>query len=376
MAEGVTVTNVTGKVFVMQGGATQDIAGKEKIEVDSEVETGAASHAIVSDNPSPESGQQSSSLVMFPKSKAVVRIRGGFIEESKILEGLVLVSTVKNVSTPTAEWNDRAWAAVAPGGETVVAQSRATVRNRNTGSTVTLDVNKQVLVTSEEIGEPEPVEQRFLEAQSMVESMGAFEGSEMYREVAAKSAEMLEANLAVLEELSKQAEAGIIDMDAATIAQMREEARRDIPQFKQWADAEAEKMSTEAEQIAQAKLSTAYTVPVDKSLEYQGVDLKVISVRVESKGEHGDLLVINMEACNQSGKQVFIFWNEESRLVNEPGEEFPVDDYEMETSYEPGAKEAGHLVVPVRREDRGFKLQFGKGSSPKVELRLDTNPVS
>ena len=112
-------------------------------------------------------------------------------------------------------------------------------------------------------------------------------------------------------------------------------------------------------------------VPIDKTVEYQGIELKIVSVKVEPGADEGFLLTIDIEANNQSGKQAYIFWNEEARLIDEKGGEFAVDDYDMETDYPPETQSEGQLFIPVDNKDQIFTLQFGKESLPKVDLQLD-----
>jgi hypothetical protein len=114
---------------------------------------------------------------------------------------------------------------------------------------------------------------------------------------------------------------------------------------------------------------------VNKSIKYQGVELKILSVKRDTKNKDTDLLSIQIEAKNESGKQVFIFWNEEVRLNNERGESFPLDDYNLETSYMPESQAKGYLFIPVNKNDEKFKLQFGKKSLPKIEVDLDLSKI-
>ncbi|MBU4194888.1 MAG: hypothetical protein KKF66_07830, partial [Actinobacteria bacterium] len=56
---------------------------------------------------------------------------------------------------------------------------------------------------------------------------------------------------------------------------------------------------------------------------------------------------------------------------DEKGEEFALDDYDMETDYTPATQAEGQLFIPVDNKDQIFTLQFGKKSLPKVDLKLD-----
>ncbi len=72
------------------------------------------SYAIVSDNPSPDSGKQLSSVTIFPSSEVVIYTGRGFIKEIEILQGLINVAVAndKRVLTPTAEFWGTAWVGV------------------------------------------------------------------------------------------------------------------------------------------------------------------------------------------------------------------------------------------------------------------------
>jgi len=117
--------------------------------------------------------------------------------------------------------------------------------------------------------------------------------------------------------------------------------------------------------------SSSSVVPVDKTVQYQGIELKIVSVEIEPGADDRVLLTINIEAKNQSGEQVYIFWSEETWLIDKKGEEFAVDDYDMETDYTPATQAEGQLFIPVDNKDQIFTLQFGKKSLPKVDLKLD-----
>ncbi len=96
-----------------------------------------------------------------------------------------------------------AWVDVSSDGKTVVANARETIYNRKTSRAVTLDVNKQVLITEDNIGEPEPMDQRFYKAQETMFNLGAFGGAEMYQQVAEKSDALLEASLIALKPMAE-----------------------------------------------------------------------------------------------------------------------------------------------------------------------------
>ena len=142
--------------------------------------------------------------------------------------------------------------------------------------------------------------------------------------------------------------------------------------YKQWAQSEAEKCRQETETITKTDYTgTISVIPINQVIKYQDIECKITLVKQEPKSDDTDLLSINIEAKNESKKQVFIFWNEEVRLINEKDEIYSIDDYSLETNFMEGTQTKGYLFVPVKKQDHKFILQFGKKSFPKVELELD-----
>lgn len=368
--QGTNISRITGEVFVKQGTVRKQVQEALKLKEIAEVETGANSYAILSDNPSPESGRMSSGATLFPNSKVIVRVKRGYIEEIEILKGLVCVYVApgKRVLTPVAEFGGGAWVDVSSDGRTAVANTRETIYNRKTCRAVTLDVNQQVLITEDNVGEPEPMDQRFYKAQETVFNLGAFGGAKMYQQVVEKSDALLEASLMALKSMA--------DQTGQDFEKLKEEARQTFIKQKQWAQSEAEKCRQEAEKITKTDFTEATSViPVNQTVKYQDIECKIISAKREPKSDETDLLSINIEAKNASQKQIFIFWNEEVRLINEKEDVFPVDDYNLETSYMTGSQAKGYLFIPVNKNDKKFKLQFGKKSLPKVDLELDLSKI-
>ncbi len=364
--QGTNISLIAGEVFAKQGAVKKQVTGYLKIKEIAEVETRANSYAYVGDSPSPESRKISSGVTLFPNSKITAYVKRGYIEEIEILKGLVNVSVApgKQVLTPVAEFCGAAWVDVSSDGRTVVANTRETIYNRRTRRAVTLDVNQQVLIAGDNIGEPEPMDQRFYQAQEIMFNLGVFYGTEMYRQVAEKSDAQLEAYLGAMKVIAEKT--------GQNFEKLKEEAKQTFLKQKQWAQSEAEKHREEAEKITKKDFTGATSViPVNKVVRYQDIECKIISVKREPKSDETDLLSINIEAKNESPKQIFIFWNEESRLINEKGDVFPTDDYNLETSFMPGDQAKGYLFIPASKEFEKLKLQFGKKSMPKIELEID-----
>lgn len=364
MSQGTVVEKFTGEVSVSWGGRKEKIDKTTKLNGRCEIETQAESYASVYDNPSPESGKKSSGVILFPYSKVVVYVERGFIKKFEIIKGLVNVRTPFMVITPVAEWQGMAWADVAPSGETVIAHSRDTFYNRKTHQAVTLDVNQQALITDDKVGNPTPMDQRFYQAQEMVYNLGAFAGAEIYQDVAESADKQLAAYLFTQEEMSKQT-GQPFDQKA------RQETIQEFAKYKAWAGTEAVKSQRQAEEITKTNLAKPTTVPIDKNINYQEIALKINSIKIDPKADGKFLMSVNIDAKNESGKQIFVFWSEESRLINEKDEEFPTDDYNLESNFMPEAKASGYLYIPVDKKEDKYRLQFGKKSLSKVNLKIN-----
>lgn len=374
METGVIVNKITGEVFLKQKGAKIQLEKKIKlgVNVKCEIQTAEAAYVYVNEHSDPESTTYKGGayLAVFPKSRIVVYTGRGFIKEVEILRGLVLVSVSegKRVFTPTAEFQGTAWIDVAFDGRTVVANSRDTIYNRKTRRAVTLDVNQQVLVTEDTIGEPEPMDQRFYQAEKTCSLFGAIEGVEVYRLTEEKSDALLDAYLMAMKSMSEQT--------GKDFEKLKKEAIESFSKYKQWTKEEKEKCEHDAEKLKKVELSVASTIPINQSIKYQDIELKIISVKRDPKDKETDLLSIQIEVKNESKKQVFIFWNEETRLINEKGESFTIDDYNLETSFMESAQAKGYLFISVNKNNEKFHLQFGKKSLPKVELELDLSKIN
>lgn len=368
---GTNISRITGEVYIKQDDDKKQVKNFLKLKGKVEIETGNSSYATIYDNPDPASGKQSSGVTLFPNSKIVVEVKRGYIEKIEILNGLVMayVAFGKQIFTPVAEMGGMAWIDVGPDGRTKVANSRETVFNRKTQQSITLNLNQQVLITEDNIGEPEPMEQRFYEAQKVLENLGVFYGAEIYRKASEKSDAMLKASLEALEYLAKKT--------GQDFKKMKEEVIQQHQKYKQWTQSESEKLFEEAKKITKKDFTGEISViPINQNIKYQNIECKIISIKREQKSDNEDLLTVVIEAKNESKKQVFIFWNEEVRLINEKGESITIEDYNIETSFMEGAQAKGYLFVPVNKKDKKFILQFGKKSLPKTEIELDLSKTN
>lgn len=361
--KGVVLEQPVGEVWVVRNGerlrATRTLALKDR----DAIETGANSYApSVHDNPSPTSGQQASDLCLFPNTRVVLTIQRGLIVGVEVRQGLVGAFTERPVVTPTAEWCGSAWAEVAADGSTVVAASRARVRHRASGRAVEFtdpDGRQQIRVTADGIQAPEAMDQRFARAQEIWENRGAFFAASLYGQFAASAAENEERLLATF-----QSVAGRFGLDMEAVRQSLAEQRRFL-------QAQADAYSQSAAEMQQADLGRATVVPVGRTLEYQGVSFHIVSAKREPGRGGGERVSLLVEAENRGAGPVFVFYNEEVRLLGAEGQAFAVDDYTLETALEPGKAYTGYLLAEVGRGEERLTLQWGKKSLPKVELALD-----
>ncbi|MDI6800330.1 MAG: hypothetical protein QMD53_06685 [Actinomycetota bacterium] len=163
--QGTNVTRISGDVFVKEGATKERVDEFVNVKRMAEIWARANSYASLSDNPNPESGRQASGATLFPDSKIQVRVDGGFIDGIDIESGLanIWLAPGKLALTPVAELSGMVWVHVAADGRTVVAGGRETIHNRKTRRAVTIDENQQVLITEDDIGQPEPMDQRFFQ---------------------------------------------------------------------------------------------------------------------------------------------------------------------------------------------------------------------
>lgn len=113
---------------------------------------------------------------------------------------------------------------------------------------------------------------------------------------------------------------------------------------------------------------------VNKTLAYQGITYKIVFFdrKNEFDGkkapEGKEFLVFNMEAKNNLGKQVIIFYDEEARLLTENNEAIPPYNYKIENNFDAGAEAAGYFLFLVNQGINNFTFQFSKKVGPKAEI--------
>lgn len=369
MKQGVYITTITGDVSAAIDGKVSHIPKEMKlgVHVTCCVQTKKSSYAYITEKHRPGSEKAGMFAVLFPESTAVVHTGRGTINEVDIQKGFVVATTAKTV-TPTA-----AFMGAEPGecfievdhkGRTIVAHTRDTVYNCSTMQAVQLDVNQQVIVTKDGIGPIEPMELRFHKAMEMLTQLGAFGGAEMYQNMVNTSDAALSAIL--------ETQRHIAHMTGQDVEKLKEDALRGHQKYQQWAQKEAESLFHEQEMIKMADYdNSASVIPINQSVQYQDINVKITSVKREPKKEGTELLSFKIEVKNDSQKQIFVFWNEEARLIDDQGTVFPIDDYSIETNFMPGDEAKGYLFIPVSNKFERFILQFGKKSLPKHEITVD-----
>ncbi len=361
--KGVVLEQPVGEVWVVRSGerlrATRTLALKDR----DAIETGANSYVpSVHDNPSPSSGKQASDLCLFPNTRVVLSIRRGLIAGVEVQERLVGAFTEAPVVTPMAEWCGSAWVEVAPNGDTVVAASRAGVRHRPRGRVVAFsdpDGRQQITATAGGITAPEAMDQRFARAREVWENRGTFYAASLYGQMAAAVAANQEKLVA---HFGAVADRFGLDMEAV---------KQSLAQQQEWLQVQAANYGQQAASMQEADLGRAIVVPVDRALEYQGASFRIVSAKREPTRGEADRLSLLVEAENRGPNPVFVFYNEEVRLIGAEGQTFAVDDYTLETALEPGRAYTGYLLVEVERGAERLTLQWGKRSLPKAELALD-----
>jgi hypothetical protein len=137
------------------------------------------------------------------------------------------------------------------------------------------------------------------------------------------------------------------------------------------------KQKLEIAKMSKLPESISKTIAVNKSITYKGMEFSIPSaeIRTEYKNrkspEGKAFLILNIRAKNDSLQQVFVFYDEEVRLLNEAVGIISLENYELETSFDPQSENSGSFLFVIPRENTKFKLQFGKKSLPKAELELN-----
>lgn len=379
----VTISYTIGEVSLTRGGRKTRIEAipfkkSVKLKDGDRVITSARSYVVeLNDEPGPS--QTGTVITMFPNSELVLGIKG-VIRKIELVQGLFRIATEKEVVTPSAELRFPQgsvpfWVDVSKDGSVVVASEAAPMEvvHKKSKKGVVISFKQQVTVTQEDILEPCGVDQRFKEAYKIGEMLEQSKAKFLYGDMLERKVpQELEKFAKFIEEKTGEK----VEYDPAKYQKLLKEQK----EFGEWKldDAVESKLPDFKPQKLEEKVTpkpVLKTIVVDKSVNYQGIDFKIVSVEKGSKGwstpEGKEFLVLNVEAKNNSTKQVIIFYEEEVRLVNESGEIIPLENYKMENNFDPQAEAKGFLSFLVAKDGDTFKLQFDKKSLPKIELDFD-----
>jgi len=386
----VNISYTIGDVSLVRGGNERKIEAipfKKSVKLKDEDRIITAPGAYVIDlSDTPGSRENGTWMHAFPRSEVLLRIRGSIITRMELVRGLFQINTGRegHVITPTAELRSGGnfWVDVSKDGAVVVASEVAQMKivHKKSKKGVVISSHQQVTVTQENILEPCTIDQRFKEACKVWESLQQSKAKFLYGDMLERNVpQELQKFAKVVEEKTGRKE----DYNPAKYQKWLKEQK----EFGEWKyDEVIESKLPEFKPRKQEEKITSKPVHkiivLNKSVNYQGIDFKVASLEKgqEFKGrnapESKEFLVLNVEAKNNSAKQVFVFYDEEVRLINESGEVIPLENYKLETNFEPQFKAEGFLSFLVPKGGSKFKLQFDKKSLSKVEIEFEISENS
>lgn len=364
-------------------------------------------------------------IIVFPNSELTLGIKGITIISTELIKGLFNIRTSGiKVITPTTDRLGQAgvlWVDVA--GDTVVVASETgpiEVVHKKTKKSVVIGFRQQVTVTQEAISEPCDVDQRFKEAYKVGEMLEQSKAKFLYGDMlkrqvpqelkklvkeAEKVPQELERLVKEVEEIPQELKSKEVEETEQELKKLVKEAKEktgrkedlDLTKAEKWLKEQKEFGEWKYEEAVESKLpefkqqkTEEKTIPIakptttdiNKSVNYQEVDFNIISAEREEmfKGRYApkgkDFLILSVEAKNNSTKQVFVFYDEEVRLINESGETISLENYKLETSFDPKTETKGFLLFIVTKEDKKFRLQLGKKSVPEAEVSFEFSRVS
>jgi len=384
----VTISYTIGEVSLARGGRKTGIEAipfkkSVKLKDGDRIITGPASYVTdLWDTPSPIKDETGTGITVFPNSELVLGIKGNhLIIRIELVAGLFKITTDKEVITPNAELRfpqggNVFWIDAAKDGAVVVASEAAPMEvvNKKTKKGAVIGARQQVTVTQEDILEPCDVDQRFKESYKTWETLEQSKGKFLYGDMLERRVpQEVEKFAKVIEEKTGRKE----DYDPAKYQKWLKEQK----EFGEWKYDEVvesklpgfKPVTAEEKTIPAAKPKI---VDINKTVNYQGIDFKITSLEKgqEFKGRNApegkEFLVLNVEAKNNSTKQVFVFYDEEVRLINESGEIISLENYRLENNFDPQSEAKGYISSLAAKGNTKFKLQFGKKSLSKVELEL------
>lgn len=379
----VKISYTIGDVSLVRGGKKRKIEAipfkkSATLKDGDRLVTGLRSYVVdLSDKPGPT--QTGTMITVFPNSELILGIKGDLIKVVELVNGLFGIATEKEVITPTAELrfsqgSTMFWIDVGKDGAVVVASesSPMEVVHKKTKKGVVIGFKLQVTVTQDDILEPCGIDQRFKEAYRLKETLVQSQAKFLYGDMLERNVpKELEKFTKVIEEKTGRKE----DYDPGKYQKWLKE-QKEFGEWKLDEAVESELPDFKPRKVEEKQISTPKPIikEINKVVNYQGIDFKIISAEkwTEFKNRRApagkDFLVLNVEAKNISNKQTFVFYDEESRLIDESGEVVTVEYYKLETSFDPGSETKGVLLFIVQKESNKFKLQLGKKSLPKVEV--------
>ncbi len=384
----VKISYTIGDVFIERGDTKRKIeavpSGKNfkwiRLKDGDRISTASRSYVVdLSDEPGPT--QTGTIITAFPNSELVLGIKG-IIRKIELIKGLFRIVTEKEVITPSAklrypQGNAPFWVDVIKDGVVVVASEAAPMEviHKRTKKGVVISFKQQVSVTQEDILEPCGIDQRFKEAYKTCEMLEQSKAKFLYGDMLERGTPQEFAKLAkVIEEKTGRKEDYDLPKYQKWLKEQKEFGERkfddvvesELPEFK----------SVKAEEKTTPTVKSLI-MDINKTIKYQGINFKIISAEKTSEfkarnaPEGGNFLILNVGAKNNSANQIFVFYDEEARLIKKNGDIIGMENYKMETSFAPQTENKGNFLFIIPKESTTFKLQFGKKSLPKVEIELD-----
>jgi len=391
MGKEVTVHYTIGDVYRIRGSRKRRIVAvpsdtSVKLKDRDQIITGAQSYVFdISDEPGPL--QTGTLVTAFPNSEFVLGIKG-VIRSIDLVKGLFRLSTEKEVTTPTAELrfpqgSGPFWVDVSRDGSVVVASEALPmeVLHKKTKKGVSIGFREQVTVTEEGILEPCAVDQRLKTAHETYLAL-------MQSQIKYIFSDMLEKNISqetediarIIEEKTGEK----TDYDREKHEKwLREERDFGEDKFKEAVETELpEYGELEREDRTRVREEVHEVMEFNKTVTYAGIEFNVTTVeraqkfRTRFAPEDKSFMIFNIDARNTSEKQVYVFYDDEVRLVREDNDNIPLEDYQMETSFEPLSECRGNFLFLIPDDECRFKLRFGKTSMAKIDLELDLNKIN
>ncbi|MDP2750579.1 MAG: hypothetical protein Q8O89_07140, partial [Nanoarchaeota archaeon] len=333
----VNISYTIGDVFIERGDTKRRIeavpSGKNfkwiRLKDGDRISTASRSYVVdLSDEPGPT--QTGTIITAFPNTELVLGIKG-IIRKIELIKGLFRIVTEKEVITPSVELrypqgNAPFWVDVSKDGVVVVASEAAPMEvvHKRTKKGVVISFKQQVSVTQEDILEPCGLDQRFKEAYKTWEMLEQSKAKFLYGDMLEKGIpQKLEKLAKVIEEKTGRKE----DHDPAKYQKwLKEQKELGERKFDEAIESELPQFKSQKQEEKIIPNPVLKIIVVNKSVNYQGVDFRITSIEKshEFKGRNApegkEFLVLNVEAKNNSTKQVILFYDEEVRLINEYSE--------------------------------------------------------